>query len=44
MIKQGDFGSEFYIVIEGNLVAEKKEQGDELPKVVYQYKAGDYFG
>ncbi len=31
-------------MIEGNLVAEKKEQGDELPKVVYQYKAGDYCG
>lgn len=31
-------------MIEGNLVAEKKEEGDEFPKVVYQYKAGDYFG
>lgn len=26
------------------MVAEKKEKGDELPKIVYQYKEGDYFG
>ncbi len=26
------------------LVAEKKKEGDEFPKVVYQYKEGDYFG
>jgi cAMP-dependent protein kinase regulator len=44
VIKQGEFGSEFYLVIEGNLVAEKLEEGDELPRNVYQYRAGDYFG
>lgn len=44
VIKQGDFGSEFFLVIEGNLAAEKLEAADELPKVVYNYKAGDYFG
>jgi cAMP-dependent protein kinase regulator len=44
VIRQGESGTEFYIVIEGNLVAEKKEPGDEFPRVVYQYKAGDYFG
>lgn len=44
MIKQGDSGKDFFIVVEGNLVAEKREAGDELPKVVYQYKPGDYFG
>ena len=44
VIKQGEFGSEFYLVIEGNLVAEKLEKGDELPRNVYSYKAGDYFG
>ena len=26
------------------MVAEKKEEGDEFPKVVYQYKEGEYFG
>ena len=25
-------------------MAEKMEKGDELPKVVYNYKSGDYFG
>ena len=44
IIKQGDNGSVFYIVVDGTLVAEKKEEGDEFPKVVYQYKEGDYFG
>ena len=28
VIRQGDFGSEFFLVIEGNLVAEKLEAGD----------------
>ena len=26
------------------MVAEKKETNDEFPRVVYQYKQGDYFG
>jgi cAMP-dependent protein kinase regulator len=44
IIKQGESGNKFYIVIEGNLVAEKKEIDDEFPRIVYQYKEGDYFG
>lgn len=44
VIKQGETGNEFYIVIEGTLVAEKKKEDDEFPKIVYQYKEGDYFG
>lgn len=31
-------------MLEGNLIAEKTEKGDELPRIVYQYKQGDYFG
>lgn len=38
VIRQGEQGNKFYIVIEGNLVAEKKEVGDEFPKIVYNYK------
>lgn len=44
MIQQGESGNKFYIVLEGSLVAEKKESQDEFPRVVYQYKQGDYFG
>lgn len=44
VIKQGEQGNKFYIVIEGKLVAEKMEEGCEFPKVVYKYKEGDYFG
>ena len=30
--------------MQGQLVAEKKIEGNELPSVVYNYKEGDYFG
>lgn len=43
MIKQGDSGDKFYIIIEGKLVAEKEEK-NESPKIVYHYKEGEYFG
>ena len=44
VISQGDTGNKFYIVMQGQLVAEKKIEGNELPSVVYNYKEGDYFG
>lgn len=44
VIQQGESGNKFYIVLEGNLVAEKKEAYDEFPRVVYQYSQGGYFG
>lgn len=40
MIKQGEQGNKFYIILEGQLVAEKTETAHELPRVVYKYKAG----
>lgn len=30
--------------MEGNLVAEKIENGETQPKIVYEYGEGDYFG
>ena len=44
VIKQGENGSKFYIVLQGQLVAEKTTEGNEFPRVVYNYKDGDYFG
>lgn len=44
MIKQGEQGSKFYIILEGQLAAEKTETAYELPRVVYRYKEGEYFG
>ena len=42
MIREGESGDKFYIIIEGKLAAEKN--GPEGAKVVYHYKEGDYFG
>jgi cAMP-dependent protein kinase regulator len=44
VIKQGEQGNKFYIILEGQLVAEKTETVHELPRVVYKYKEGEYFG
>jgi CRP-like cAMP-binding protein len=43
-MKQGDQGDKFYILLEGTVVAEKRDEEDDLPKVVYRYEIGDYFG
>lgn len=32
------------MVAEGSLIAEKIEIGSTQPKIVFEYKAGDYFG
>lgn len=42
VIREGDIGDCFYIVIWGKLVAEK-QHGEEI-RPVYYYKQGDYFG
>lgn len=44
MVEQGGSGEKFYIVIEGKLVAEKYDKCSLDPKIVFQYKTGDYFG
>ncbi len=43
VIREGEAGDKFYIVIEGNLVAEKRvDKG--IPIVVMNYGEGDFFG
>lgn len=46
MIKQGDFGNYFYIVLEGKLIAEKTDldNPDAEPVKVFDYDEGAYFG
>lgn len=50
VIRQGDIGDRFYIVVSGKLVAERKAEStplynlDEETSTVYNYKEGDYFG
>lgn len=42
MIKEGDVGNIFYMVIEGSAKATKIIEGN--PKDVMKYEIGDYFG
>ena len=44
LVKQGDQGDRFYIIAEGKLIAEKKENPSAPVKKVFEYKEGDYFG
>lgn len=51
VIRQGDIGDTFFIVVSGKLVAERKNNEskatcnvDDDPISVYNYKDGDYFG
>ena len=44
VIRQGEQGNRFYIVLEGELTAEKLRQGHNEPQKVYEFKEGDYFG
>ena len=43
IMKQGQQGNKFYIVLQGQLVAQKVGNTSDLPRVVYHYKDGDYF-
>jgi len=44
VIKQGEPGETFYFIEEGTAIATKVLQGGTQPQVVYEYKAGGYFG
>lgn len=44
VIKQGDQGNVFYIIVEGEAVATKTFEPGQPPKEVMHYKPGDYFG
>ena len=44
IVNQGEQGDRFYIIAEGKLIAEKKEDGSTVCKKVFEYKEGDYFG
>lgn len=44
VLKQGESGDKFYLIAEGNLIAEKQETGTSKTKKVFEYQVGDYFG
>ncbi|KAM3128696.1 cAMP-dependent protein kinase type I-alpha regulatory subunit [Paramecium bursaria] len=44
IVKEGDEGSCFYLLEQGEAIATKILNQSQPPQVVYQYKAGDYFG
>ncbi|OHT03728.1 cAMP-dependent protein kinase regulatory subunit [Tritrichomonas foetus] len=43
VVKQGDKGDEFFIILQGECVVKKKE-GDGEPKEVGRIRSGEYFG
>jgi cAMP-dependent protein kinase regulator len=44
IIKEGELGDVFYIIINGEAVATKTLEPGTAPKEVKKYKTGDYFG
>ncbi len=44
VIKEGEEGNTFYLVMSGEAVATKTVERGKPPKEVYQYGPGDYFG
>jgi len=44
IIKQGDPGDKFFIILEGECVAKKAFTAESEPRQVMVHKAGDYFG
>ena len=44
IIRQGEAGDTFYLIIEGEAVAKKVLQEGQEAKEVYHYKSGEYFG
>jgi cAMP-dependent protein kinase regulator len=44
VIKEGDIGDKFFIIIEGEAVATKVLHPGQQPQQVLQYKKGEYFG
>jgi cAMP-dependent protein kinase regulator len=43
-LRQGESGDKFYLIADGNLIAEKQENGTPNTKKVFEYQVGDYFG
>jgi len=44
VIKEGDEGDVFYLIMKGEAVATKTIEIGKAPHEVYNYKVGDYFG
>lgn len=44
VIKEGEAGDDFYILLKGDAVATKTIEGFEEDQVVKEYSSGDYFG
>lgn len=44
VVKEGESGNKFYIIAEGQLIAEKKDEETGEVKTVFSYTAGEYFG
>lgn len=44
VIREGEEGNTFYIVMSGEALATKTVEVGKPPVEVYRYKAGDYFG
>jgi cAMP-dependent protein kinase regulator len=44
VIKQGEEGNKFFVILEGEAVATKALAEGQAPTEVMQYKSGDYFG
>lgn len=44
VVKEGETGDVFYIIVEGKAKATKVLKPNEQPTIVYNYKEGDYFG
>ena len=44
VIREGEIGDKFYMIIEGEAIATKTLEAGKAPQQVMEYKAGDYFG
>ena len=44
VIKEGEIGDKFFIIIDGEAIATKVLQAGQAPQKVLEYKKGDYFG
>jgi hypothetical protein len=43
-VRQGESGDKFYLIAEGDLIAEKQETPNSPIQKVFEYQVGDYFG
>ena len=44
VIREGEEGNVFYLIMEGDAVATKTIEPGKPPQEVYKYKIGEYFG